>query len=345
MDFDSRYTLLQLFAETTSSEEHCISFEGIHLPQIPGKQLFSLVKRYLCVTSLVDQLSSEQPDHSERSRLQRQFDFSMAMGSLICELARVMGWVTEWAPSAEPAREDEQPRVVRSIFQPKAPPYTSLQVVAAAPLRPVAPKKKGGKQFMSPSDFPCRSTYVDYIQEALKPGMSVRMLEDYDEVSAGDEGVYRQSNNGMPPMQVLWGSTGRTYWVHWHMVEITGCGEQVEEDAQEKAACALSDTLTVSPDPALGSQIPLSVPRSRSRFPDPALGSQIPLSGSQIPLSGSQIPLSGSQIPLSGPLIPLSGPRSRSRFPDPALGSQIPLSGPQIPWPMLYNRCHARTRL
>ncbi|MEE6513584.1 hypothetical protein FKM82_021320 [Ascaphus truei] len=202
MDFDSRYTLLQLFAETTSSEEHCISFEGIHLPQIPGKQLFSLVKRYLCVTSLVDQLSSEQPDHSERSRLQRQFDFSMAMGSLICELARVMGWVTEWAPSAEPAREDEQPRVVRSIFQPKAPPYTSLQVVAAAPLRPVAPKKKGGKQFMSPSDFPCRSTYVDYIQEALKPGMSVRMLEDYDEVSAGDEGVYRQSNNGMPPMQV-----------------------------------------------------------------------------------------------------------------------------------------------
>ncbi|NWV02041.1 CUL9 protein, partial [Upupa epops] len=34
MDFDSRCTLLELFAETTSSEEHCISFEGIHLPQV-----------------------------------------------------------------------------------------------------------------------------------------------------------------------------------------------------------------------------------------------------------------------------------------------------------------------
>ncbi|NXG54078.1 CUL9 protein, partial [Psilopogon haemacephalus] len=34
MDFESRYTLLELFAETTSSEEHCLSFEGIHLPQV-----------------------------------------------------------------------------------------------------------------------------------------------------------------------------------------------------------------------------------------------------------------------------------------------------------------------
>lgn len=34
MDFDSRYTLLELFAETTSTEEHCMAFEGIHLPQV-----------------------------------------------------------------------------------------------------------------------------------------------------------------------------------------------------------------------------------------------------------------------------------------------------------------------
>lgn len=34
MDFDSRSTLLELFAETTSSEEHCMAFEGIHLPQV-----------------------------------------------------------------------------------------------------------------------------------------------------------------------------------------------------------------------------------------------------------------------------------------------------------------------
>ncbi|NXJ08329.1 CUL9 protein, partial [Odontophorus gujanensis] len=34
MDFDGRYTLLELFAEMMSSEEHCVSFEGIHLPQV-----------------------------------------------------------------------------------------------------------------------------------------------------------------------------------------------------------------------------------------------------------------------------------------------------------------------
>ncbi|NWS77529.1 CUL9 protein, partial [Crotophaga sulcirostris] len=34
MDFDSRYTLLELFAEMMSSEEQCVSFEGIHLPQV-----------------------------------------------------------------------------------------------------------------------------------------------------------------------------------------------------------------------------------------------------------------------------------------------------------------------
>ncbi|NXB85117.1 CUL9 protein, partial [Vidua chalybeata] len=34
MDFDSRCTLLELFAEIMSSAEHCMSFEGIHLPQV-----------------------------------------------------------------------------------------------------------------------------------------------------------------------------------------------------------------------------------------------------------------------------------------------------------------------
>ncbi|NWI87609.1 CUL9 protein, partial [Pitta sordida] len=34
MDFDSRCTMLELFAEITSSEEHCMSFEGVHLPQV-----------------------------------------------------------------------------------------------------------------------------------------------------------------------------------------------------------------------------------------------------------------------------------------------------------------------
>lgn len=171
--------------------------------QIPGKQLFSLVKRYLCVTSLLDQLSSDRPDRSETSRMQRQFDFSMAMGSLICELVRVMGWVSEDPSEDESSPNSEQPsRVYRSIFQPKVAPCASFQVVAGSPIHVTASKRKPSKLFLEPSDFATRNAYVDYVQEALKPGMSVRMLEDYDEISAGDEGVFRQSNNGMPPVQV-----------------------------------------------------------------------------------------------------------------------------------------------
>uniref|UniRef100_A0A8C7TXM6 Cullin family profile domain-containing protein n=1 Tax=Oncorhynchus mykiss TaxID=8022 RepID=A0A8C7TXM6_ONCMY len=198
MDFDNRYTLLELFAETTSSEEHGISFEGIHLPQvIPGKLLFSLVKRYLCVTSLMDKLntagvesSSERQDAAgsssgtghqpENLRVQREFEFTMAMANLISELVRVMGW-----------DRNRQP--------------------------PQAAGLKTSNGFKTRTDFASRSAYVEYVQENLKSGMLVRMLEDYEEVSAGDEGDFRYSNDGSPPVQVYWTSLSRTYWVHWHM--------------------------------------------------------------------------------------------------------------------------------
>jgi hypothetical protein len=32
--------------------------------------------------------------------------------------------------------------------------------------------------------------------------MRVRILDDYEEISAGDEGEFQQSNNGVPPVQV-----------------------------------------------------------------------------------------------------------------------------------------------
>lgn len=38
-----------------------------------------------------------------------------------------------------------------------------------------------------------------------------------------------------PNLQVLWESTGHTYWVHWHMLEILGFEEDIEtvvEDAE-----------------------------------------------------------------------------------------------------------------
>ncbi|KAM9365042.1 LOW QUALITY PROTEIN: cullin-9 [Pholidichthys leucotaenia] len=276
MDFDNRYTLLELFAETTSSEEHGISFEGIHLPQIPGKLLFSLVKRYLCVTSLMDKLntvavggvesSSDRQDTSPSSaasshqtellRLQREFDFTMAMANLISELVRVMGWDRNRQPPESSAHHpvrgecgtsreeqwEEAPRpLLRSIFQPRfcTSPVTLLGSGGAASPAAVAPaKKKVGNGFKTRSDFSSRSAYVDYIQDNLKSGMMVRMLEDYEEVSGGDEGEFRYSNEGSPPVQVYWHSLSRTYWVHWHMVEILSSGNssQAEKETQEKAS-------------------------------------------------------------------------------------------------------------
>uniref|UniRef100_W5NJ87 Cullin 7 n=1 Tax=Lepisosteus oculatus TaxID=7918 RepID=W5NJ87_LEPOC len=247
MDFDNRYTLLELFAETTSSEEHGISFEGIHLPQIPGKLLFSLVKRYLCVTSLMDKLnnsgveqSSERqdcasaPHLTEQSRAQREFEFTMAMANLISELVRVMGWDRNRQPipaALLASAEEEQQKVIRSIFQPRSTP--SPTILAASP-----PKKKAANGFKTRTDFASRSAYVEYVQDNLKSGMLVRMLEDYEEVSAGDEGEFRYSNDGSPPVQVYWNSLSRTYWVHWHMIEILGSGSsgQAEKEAQEKAS-------------------------------------------------------------------------------------------------------------
>uniref|UniRef100_A0A8C7TU86 Cullin 7 n=1 Tax=Oncorhynchus mykiss TaxID=8022 RepID=A0A8C7TU86_ONCMY len=237
MDFDNRYTLLELFAETTSSEEHGISFEGIHLPQIPGKLLFSLVKRYLCVTSLMDKLntagvesSSERQDAAgsssgtghqpENLRVQREFEFTMAMANLISELVRVMGW-----------DRNRQPPQAAGLVQGTTTP----------------PKKKTSNGFKTRTDFASRSAYVEYVQENLKSGMLVRMLEDYEEVSAGDEGDFRYSNDGSPPVQVYWTSLSRTYWVHWHMVEILGTGTsgQGEKDAQEKAS-SLTETIKLT---------------------------------------------------------------------------------------------------
>lgn len=44
-------------------------------------------------------------------------------------------------------------------------------------------------------------------------------------------------------LQVLWQSTGHTYWVHWHMIEITGFGEQPEEEAAQDKVSSLTENL------------------------------------------------------------------------------------------------------
>ncbi|XP_013920443.1 PREDICTED: cullin-7-like [Thamnophis sirtalis] len=234
MDFDSRYTLLELFAETTSSEEHYISFEGIPLPQIPGKLLFSLVKRYLCATSLMDKLNNitewgDEQDHcipsstdsKRKKRMQCEFDFSMAMAHFISELIQVMGWNQN-----QELHSHRQKKRCQSIFQPQIPTIPSAAEIP----------QKENCAFKLSSAFPSRKSYVEYVRDTLVRGMHVRMLENYEKVSAGDEGEFLQSNNGTPPVQVHWESLGRTYWVPWHMVEIVGSSRNVEQKAQEKVS-------------------------------------------------------------------------------------------------------------
>ncbi|XP_040839355.1 cullin-9 isoform X1 [Ochotona curzoniae] len=245
MDFDSRYTLLELFAETTSSEEHCVAFEGILLPQIPGKLLFSLVKRYLCVTSLLDQLN-DSPDPGacnqsalgptrQKNRGQRELEFGLAMGSLISELMRSMGWTGHLSEQVT-----LPPRPTKSIFQPclSCPPLL-LPTIVTTPKRPE-------RAFRQRVEFSSLSGYGEYVQQALQPGMRVRMLDDYEEIRVGDKGEFRQSNSGMPPAQVFWQSTGRTYWVPWHMLEILGpeqaSGDSASAAVQKGTGAAVSGT-------------------------------------------------------------------------------------------------------
>ncbi|KAL0177395.1 hypothetical protein M9458_026289, partial [Cirrhinus mrigala] len=194
---------------------------------IPGKLLFSLVKRYLCVTSLMDKLNtagvesaSERQDvgpssstaayQSEHARVQREFEFTMAMANLISELVRVMGWDRNRQPplisisanrGIEEINNEIQKHPIRSIFQPRF--SASSSVMAATAVAAVTPpkKKKTANGFKTRSDFTSRSVYVEYVQDNLKSGMMVRMLEDYEEVSAGDEGEFRYSNDGSPPVQ------------------------------------------------------------------------------------------------------------------------------------------------
>ncbi|XP_026702271.1 cullin-9 isoform X2 [Athene cunicularia] len=251
MDFDSRYTLLELFAETTSSEEHCVSFEGIHLPQIPGKLLFVLVKRYLCVTSLMDKLSSdvEQEDCAvpslpteARSCVRQEFEFSMAMANLILELVHVMGWDHSHKPELLPQQE-LRPHATNSIFQPKTANCTPTQVPVLT--SNYGPHKKQGRAFLTPSDFADRSGYVEYLQANLVRGMRVRLLEDCGDVKAGEEGEFLQSTDSMHIVQVLWQSTGQIYWMRWHMLEIIGFGDQWEDHAAQEKEYSLVESFNI----------------------------------------------------------------------------------------------------
>lgn len=154
--------------------------------------------------------SSMSAYQSEHARVQREFEFTMAMANLISELVRVMGWdrnrqpplISSAARIAENIRNETLKHPIRSIFQPRF--SGSSSIIVASAMAAVTPpkKKKTANGFKTRSDFTSRTAYVEFVQDNLKSGMTVRMLEDYEEVSSGDEGEFRYSNDGSPPVQV-----------------------------------------------------------------------------------------------------------------------------------------------
>ena len=75
--------------------------------------------------------------------------------------------------------------------------------------------------FKKREDFTSDKDYGQYVKATLQTGMCVRARVDYESVSKGDYGIYKQSNHLTPPAQFAWdGLGGDTYWVYWHMVEI-----------------------------------------------------------------------------------------------------------------------------
>lgn len=63
--------------------------------------------------------------------------------------------------------------------------------------------------------------YGQYVKAVIRVGMHVRATVDYESVSLGDHGIYKQSNDDTPPAQFAWdGMGGDTYWLYWHQVEL-----------------------------------------------------------------------------------------------------------------------------
>ena len=194
-----------------------------HSWQVSGRVLFSLMKKYLRVTSLLDELDqivSSSCDIESNQTTMLQFELACATSQLIMDLSEAMGWNKSLVSDDESLVANKQPALSGSIFAPSAVPDFDIKV----------PSKKYKKR----SDFPTREAYGEYVKTTLDVGIRVVMLEDYESVSAGDIGEFKRSNDGTPPAQFRWEDYGSTYWVHWEMVEILDPGnEESSHEMQE----------------------------------------------------------------------------------------------------------------
>lgn len=99
-------------------------------------------------------------------------------------------------------------------------------------------KKKKKNPYKKREDFNNDRDYGKYVKSVLKPEMKVRSRCNYESVSEGDFGIYKQTNDGTPPAQFEWeGMGGDTYWVYWHMVDLLPPSSDIEEEGTYRQYC------------------------------------------------------------------------------------------------------------
>ena len=97
----------------------------------------------------------------------------------------------------------------------------------------VVPEDNSVPSFKRREDFSSDQEYGQYTKATLQAGMRVRARVNYESVSEGDYGIYKQTNDGTPPAQFAWdGLGGDTYWVYWHMVEILPPASEDDDENQ-----------------------------------------------------------------------------------------------------------------
>nr|CAB3234807.1 cullin-9-like [Phallusia mammillata] len=278
-DFENRVMVMEMFAETASGEEaHAVALDSVQLPQVPGKALFTLMKCYLRVMSLLDTGGKNQHSNKNRSSWMcldgqdadegtYQFEVAMAISDLIHELNRIMDWngISHQSASGNNRSEttkqvsvkhnnsestvkpNDTSQVERQISKPLFAERLHDSTVDPLLLASLIKSDQPSTTYKHPTSFSTRRQYANYVKSVIKPGYRVRACQSYQDVSEGDEGVYRQHNESTPPVQVFWQRLNKMYWVYWHHLQIVSAGDSTKGAADPPKFVSNPETSTLWP--------------------------------------------------------------------------------------------------
>ena len=173
----------------------------------------SLTKNYTISTPLPEVEDSPVPES--------EFELFFATFQLISELFSVFNWY-------EGTLEEQVQKGMTQILK-----GLSIFTGTVPTEEAIPPPKKKKNPFKRREDFTSDREYGQYTKATLQAGMRVRARVNYESVSEGDYGIYKQTNDGTPPAQFAWdGLGGDTYWVYWHMVEILPPASEDDDENQ-----------------------------------------------------------------------------------------------------------------